>query len=246
MSRLYIAEYATPDPVDPPIGEQFIELDDKSHQSQSFQSTTRSIRLHPEAPCSIAFGENPVATKDNQRIATDQTRAVYPGLRLAAIKNAGEAMDDTNGLLGLIKLITHPDEAKSHLEKLAKLRDETAKRQKELAAELKAHDATRKAADQAHQERQGFLDRKERGLLQRANEIDQRDNALRSRAEEHAHLRAELDAKAEEAHRRHAELEARERAIHDHEAAIAQREAAVNAREADYNDRLNRLKALAS
>jgi hypothetical protein len=246
MSKLYIAEYATPEPIDPPIGEQFIELDDKSHASQPFKSTTRSIRLHPEAPCSIAFGENPVATKDNQRIATDQTRAVYPGLRLAAIKNAGEAMDDTNGLLGLIKLITHPDEAKVHLEKLTKLRDETAKRQKELAAELKAHDATRKAADQAHQERQGFLDRKERALLQRANEIDQRDNALRNMAQEHVSLRQELDARAEEMHRHHAEFEARNQAIHDKEAAIARREADIHQREADYHDRLNRLRALAS
>ena|SRR5215472_15645731 len=84
MARLYIAEYGTivglpatangQVPLEPPLREQVIDFTGGVISSQPFQQTTRMLRLHCDAICSLIIGPPPqIATTNNGRWATNQT-----------------------------------------------------------------------------------------------------------------------------------------------------------------------------
>jgi hypothetical protein len=96
MSKLYIGEYPDAALTEPPLVEHVIELGGTSVATPTFNRSTQAVRLHAETPCSVVFGENPVATVDNQRLAAEhtETRRVPQGrgFKIAAIENAGEGV----------------------------------------------------------------------------------------------------------------------------------------------------------
>lgn len=98
MAKLYITEFhtlgATPEgatfPLVPPAADQTpVAIGVGSTQSAAFNVSTRFVRLHADAICSVAFGSNPTATADNARLAANQTEyfAVSPGHKVAVITN---------------------------------------------------------------------------------------------------------------------------------------------------------------
>lgn len=99
MAKLYISEYTK-------IGGGFatgqavvqepahviqapVTIGATSLQSAAFHNYTKIIRVHTDAACSIAFGDNPTATANSMRLAGNQTEyfAVLPGQKLAVITN---------------------------------------------------------------------------------------------------------------------------------------------------------------
>jgi hypothetical protein len=100
VASLYIAELSDPEvslagriPVDafhaPPVAEQKVAIGGTSTQSVAFNASTRVVRLHADAICSVAFGASPTATAANLRMAAGQTEyfGVVPGSMLAVITN---------------------------------------------------------------------------------------------------------------------------------------------------------------
>lgn len=99
MATLYITELdrlpldqmgrAVAAPMMPPIAEQTKAIGGTSAASNAFDQRTRFIQIHTDAICSVAFGESPVATTSNQRMAAGETRfyGVQPGHKVAVISN---------------------------------------------------------------------------------------------------------------------------------------------------------------
>ena len=104
MATLYIAEFlgvaavgtpVTLGPADaqiggtPPQAEQTVSIGGASVPSAAFGSRTRMVRIHTDAICSIAWGQSPVATTVNMRLAANQTEffGVTPGFKVAVIAN---------------------------------------------------------------------------------------------------------------------------------------------------------------
>jgi hypothetical protein len=99
MASLYISEYraqpidyngsAVPVGQEPSIATQKISISGTSAQSAAFQSTTRFIRAHTDAICSVAFGLNPTATASDARMVAGQTEfwGVAAGQKVAVITN---------------------------------------------------------------------------------------------------------------------------------------------------------------
>lgn len=94
MAKLFITEFAsvyqgrmiipqTPGYNQPPLAIG-TEVD-----SLAFKETTRVVRVHTDAICSIAFGSSPTASVDTMRLAANQTEyfAVNPGEKLSVISN---------------------------------------------------------------------------------------------------------------------------------------------------------------
>lgn len=102
MATLYIAEYASisigqagrlhQHPDEPPLNEQTLSIGVGSNASAAFQPQTRMVRLHTDAICSVAFGTNPTATTNNQRLAANQTEykgvPLGQGFKVAVIQNS--------------------------------------------------------------------------------------------------------------------------------------------------------------
>lgn len=100
MAKLYITEYSVlprdekgisvPVPAEPALVEQTpVVIGGGSLQSAAFNASTKFIRLHTDAICSIAFGTNPTATANSQRLRADATEfyGVQPGHKVAVITN---------------------------------------------------------------------------------------------------------------------------------------------------------------
>ncbi len=99
MATLYISEYSaagmTGGPgllqaaVEPGVTTQAVAIGGVSAQSAAFGATTRFVRLHTDAICSIAFGTSPTATTAKARMAANQTEyfAVKPSDKVAVISN---------------------------------------------------------------------------------------------------------------------------------------------------------------
>jgi hypothetical protein len=105
--KLYLSEYLA-DGQEPPLAESVVEFGPSSVASEPFSHLTKVVRIHVDAPASIAFGENPVATTDSQRMAgnTTERRTVPQGqrVRVAVISNPGpddETFDFTSLYQGL-------------------------------------------------------------------------------------------------------------------------------------------------
>ena len=82
MATLYIAEYsdlakAAPYlvqvPMEAPLTEQTVAIGGSSVQSAAFNTSTRLVRIHTNAICSIKFGTNPTASVTTARMAAGQT-----------------------------------------------------------------------------------------------------------------------------------------------------------------------------
>ena len=60
-----------------------------SAQSAPFGATTRFIRLHTDATCRVAFGQNPTASTASMRVPANATEyfGVIPGQRVAVISS---------------------------------------------------------------------------------------------------------------------------------------------------------------
>lgn len=101
MATLYVAEYVrlalhagtlgqVPD--EPPIAEQHLAIGGSSVQSAAFNSSTRFVRVHTDATCSILIGANPTAATTNQRFTTNQTEfkgvPVGQNYKIAVISNS--------------------------------------------------------------------------------------------------------------------------------------------------------------
>lgn len=58
-------------------------------QSAAFNAKTKFIRVHVDAICSYAFGDDPTATTSTPRMAASQTEifGVYPGQKVAFVTN---------------------------------------------------------------------------------------------------------------------------------------------------------------
>lgn len=97
MATLYIGEYTalathvTSAQVvqGPPIVEQTVAIGGSSVQSSAFNASTRMIRVHTDAICSILIGANPTATAVKGRLAANQTEyfGVTGGDKIAVITN---------------------------------------------------------------------------------------------------------------------------------------------------------------
>lgn len=98
MATLYISEYSEagikgpgmlPVAAEPGATTQTVSIGGASAQSSAFGSTTRFVRIHTDAICSVAFGSNPTATTSKARLAANQTEyfAVRPGDKVAVISN---------------------------------------------------------------------------------------------------------------------------------------------------------------
>ena len=96
MAKLYVTEYAglgwahSQVAQVPPIVEQTpVVIGGGSLQSAAFDMATTVVRIHTDAVCSIAFGTNPTATANNQRMSADSTEyfSVKGGLKVAVITN---------------------------------------------------------------------------------------------------------------------------------------------------------------
>jgi hypothetical protein len=81
MAFLYIAEFsnvlemtagAVSIAATPPIVEQKVPIG-AVQNSNPFNKATRLVRLHCDAICSVAFGNNPTAAISNMRMAANQT-----------------------------------------------------------------------------------------------------------------------------------------------------------------------------
>ena len=83
MATLYITEFSarpldseslmTPVVIQPPVAEQTVAIGGSSAQSSAFASTTKIVRVHTDAKCSVLFGTNPTATTSKMRMAADST-----------------------------------------------------------------------------------------------------------------------------------------------------------------------------
>jgi hypothetical protein len=96
MAALYITEYqdilringVVQVPVEPAIAEQKVTFTTTT-QSSAFNASTRYVRIHTDAICSIKFGLNPTAVVTEKRMAADSTEyfAVSTGHKVAAVTN---------------------------------------------------------------------------------------------------------------------------------------------------------------
>src|SRR5574343_1500902 len=98
MATLYISEYSQagiagpgmlPVANEPGVTTQTVSIGGTTAQSSAFGATTRFVRIHTDAICSIAFGSNPTATTSKLRLAANQTEyfGVRPGDKVAVITN---------------------------------------------------------------------------------------------------------------------------------------------------------------
>jgi len=99
MAKLYVTEFSSVGgtanfPIQgaqtPPIVDQTpVAIGGGSLQSAAFNLSTKMVRIHTDAICSISFGLNPTVTTNNMRLAGNQTEyfAVVPGQKVAVISN---------------------------------------------------------------------------------------------------------------------------------------------------------------
>lgn len=89
MATLYITEFsrttstgvsgpssqvATPAPLVPPTAEQAIPVSASSTQSAAFNVETTLVMVSTDSPCCLAWGTDPTADINAQRMAANETR----------------------------------------------------------------------------------------------------------------------------------------------------------------------------
>jgi hypothetical protein len=75
---------------EPSIRNQQIEIAATSAQSIALSDVTRFVRVHAEAACRVAVGDNPTASSTSMRMGAGGTEylGVTPGLKIAVIASA--------------------------------------------------------------------------------------------------------------------------------------------------------------
>jgi len=99
MAKVYVSEYKY-QPLDadgkvivvgnePALAYQTVAIGGGSLQSSAFNDSTRFIRVHTDAICSIKIGTNPTAVTTETRLAANQTEffGVRGGMKIAVITN---------------------------------------------------------------------------------------------------------------------------------------------------------------
>ncbi len=99
MATVYVTEFTAPfvDPsrgmpmvLGPKLAQNNVGITAGSVQSAAFGASTRVVRVHTDAICSVEVGgANPTATATSSRMAANQTEYYYvnPGDKLAVITN---------------------------------------------------------------------------------------------------------------------------------------------------------------
>lgn len=100
MSKLYISEFESPGgqagfpfPVAGEYGNTTdqtpVDYNAGEAKSAAFAATTKLVRIHTDAICSIKFGTAPTATTSNRRMAAGQTEYYFvrPSDKVSAITN---------------------------------------------------------------------------------------------------------------------------------------------------------------
>jgi hypothetical protein len=98
MASLYITEYSSlqqagfgtvPVGKEPAVATQKVDFTGGETQSAPFGNTTRFIELHPDAVCSVLFGEEPHANTNHPRITSGQSKffGVDPGSKVSVVAN---------------------------------------------------------------------------------------------------------------------------------------------------------------
>jgi hypothetical protein len=101
MAVLYISEFSELTPTangvaavaqEPPLAEQTLAIAAGSVASLPFNPSTRFVRLHTDAVCSVEFGIAPTATATTARMAANQTEYFgvprNAGYQVAVITNS--------------------------------------------------------------------------------------------------------------------------------------------------------------
>lgn len=83
MPTLYITEYSRQGrdasgfgmivADEPPVANQTVAIGGSSTQSSAFNSSTKFVRLHTDAICSVEFGANPTASTSTRRLSANST-----------------------------------------------------------------------------------------------------------------------------------------------------------------------------
>lgn len=75
---------------EPAIRNQQVGIGGTSVQSEALSDVTRFVRIHAEAPCRIAIGDNPTASSASMRMVAGGTEylGVVPRLKIAVIASA--------------------------------------------------------------------------------------------------------------------------------------------------------------
>jgi hypothetical protein len=73
--------------MEPSVLNQQVDITASSEQSAALGETTRFVRIHADAACRIAVGENPTASSASMRVGAGGTEylGVRPGLKIAVI-----------------------------------------------------------------------------------------------------------------------------------------------------------------
>lgn len=100
MSKLYVTEFESPGgqagfpfPVADEHGnttEQTpIDYSGGHAESAAFAATTKLVRIHTDAICSVTFGKTPTATTSHRRMAAGQTEYYFvrPADKVSAVTN---------------------------------------------------------------------------------------------------------------------------------------------------------------
>jgi hypothetical protein len=196
-----------PVPKQPALRNQVLSIGPTSIASQPFTEGTRLVELVADAPCSIRFGKDPVASVDDALLVanTPKTYLVEPSDAVAVL--AREGVSEPNDLFGLLRVIGDPKASEQRLaaitsatDELREVRAETAASQAKLAeerttAEKELADAKAKAEAELAAARQEFENerlRKENELAARAARLSEMEARAQADADEAARLKSDL------------------------------------------------------
>jgi hypothetical protein len=270
---LYIAEYSDIGsttrgsiaiPLEPPIGEQALDVTPNSGQSTAFKPGTCIVKLLSDEDCMIDIGVTPDATNSARKLTAgnERTVSVPAGMnfKIAVMASNTGSVTGMDSLESLMKLLASPTDAQKQF---AVLQDNVAK-MTAAAKDLRAAAAESKTArDQMVQATQDAASAKattdkaaadvavreaafDKDSQDHADKVaadkaasDARSKVLDQREAALASNQADLDKKAAALTATSVELDAREKDL-------VTRENAVAASQADYEARIGKLKALAS
>lgn len=101
MAKLYITEFTSaanhgdigglvPMAQLPLVKTQVVTISGASAQSVEISQSTRFVRIHSDTICHVLAGDNPTATTDDMRLASDQTEyfGIRSGQKIAVIQGS--------------------------------------------------------------------------------------------------------------------------------------------------------------
>ena len=145
MAILSITEYQDTVGRGLPVAEQAVEFSDISVVSKPFNALTKSIRVISDTPCALSFGPGRADTRKHRMPAESERDYETAGVRQISVIATGKA----GGVDGLDALVAYSAamQAAAKLTDLGYLETWIAN----LRAETEAHNAAKKAADEAMQ-----------------------------------------------------------------------------------------------